>query len=332
MKKLKLKLVGIIMALLIVTFIIPTQVLATSEDTKNNDLQLVKTAEGDYIIYVKGVTGEFKYALADADNITDELSLNYINSEKDDNGNGDNNVALISAGDVNTSKYIYIKKDANVTIKLLNFDDAFDKVAMEKVETTTKRIPTEIVTVEKNEEVNGVKVKVTVGGLKITDSTTDQYTYSATKLPAEKYSKLMELAKKINDEYNAMDMYNKIEIAKEFYNLYNELINLQTWAPVENMTIMQPNDAKKGEEYVVFLKKVDEAGNEITDVKLMISYREDEEEKIPGRTEVKTVKETAKLPITGESIALFVVLAVIIFVAIIVFVRIKKLQGNQSKH
>ena len=94
---------------------------------------------------------------------------------------------------------------------------------------------------------------------------------------------------------------------------------------------MQPDDAQKGEQYVVYLKEVNGNQEEITDVRIMTSYREYEEEKIPGRTETKIVKETAKLPITGESIILFVILAAILFVAIIVFVRMKKLQNKEEK-
>ena len=87
----------------------------------------------------------------------------------------------------------------------------------------------------------------------------------------------------------------------------------------------------QNEQYVVYLKKVDEDKTETIDLKIMTSYREDEEEKIPGRTETKIVKETTKLPITGDSIILFVILAAIILVAIIVFVRMKKLQGKENK-
>ena len=141
----------------------------------------------------------------------------------------------------------------------------------------------------------------------------------------------MELAEQINSSYNEMDMYERIKTAKQFYNLYNELKGLQNWLEVENMTIMQPNDAQKGEQYVVYLKKLDEDGNETIDVKLMTSYREDEEEKIPGKTETRVVKETAKLPITGDSIILFVVLAAIVIIAIIVFIRMKKLQNKENK-
>ena len=330
MKKFELKLTGVVIALIIIALLIPTKVLGANEE-----LQIVKT-EQDYIIYVKDLAKtEFDFAISDKDNAT-EMELNYINSVEDEEGN---QVAFVTQTkynnqlSTNAHNYLYIKTTEGVEIKEINFDDAFDKAKMEEVETTTKRMETEVVTdiIEKDEEVEGVKVKVTVGGLKIIDTDQATYYYASTKLPAEKYTELMELAEQINSSYNEMDMYERIKTAKQFYNLYNELKGLQNWLEVENMTIMQPNDAQKGEQYVVYLKKLDEDGNETIDVKLMTSYREDEEEKIPGRTETRVVKETAKLPITGDSIILFVILAAIVIIAIIVFIRMKKLQNKESK-
>lgn len=332
MKKFKVKLTGVIIALIIIALLIPTKVLGAA----NEDLQIVK-AEQDYIIYVKDLAKtEFDFAISEKPD-ADDIDLNYIKSVEDEDGN---QVAFVTLEKYdnelknNANNYIYIKTAEGVECKEINFEDAFDKEKMAEVETSTKRIATELVTdiVEKDEEVDGVKVKVTVGGLKITDSDKATYYYSMTKLPADTYTELMELAEKINAEYNTMDMYTRIETAKQFYNLYHELEAQQNWVEVENMTIMQPNDAQKGEQYVVYLKKVDENGTETVDVKLMTSYREDEEEKIPGRTETRVVQETAKLPITGDSIVLFVILAVIILVAIIVFIRMRKLQNKESKH
>jgi len=321
MKKNRIKLTGIVIALIIIALIIPTKVLGTS-----NDLQIVKTQK-DYTIYVKDlVKTEFDFAMSDKEN-ADDMDLDYINSIEDEEGN---QVAYTTE----EQKYIYIKTAKGVECKEINFEEAFDQQKMEEVETTTKRIPTEVVTdmIEQDEEVDGVKIKVTVGGLKITDSDKATYYYASTKLPTANYSELMQLAETINKSYNTMDMYTRIETAKQFYNLYHKLKEGQNWEEVKDMTVMQPNDAQKGNQYVVYLKKVDQDGKETIDVKLMTSYREDEEEKIPGRTETKAVKETAKLPITGDSIILFVVLAVIVLAAIIIFIRMKKLQGKQSKH
>ena len=47
--------------------------------------------------------------------------------------------------------------------------------------------------------------------------------------------------------------------------------------------------------------------------------------------ETRTVQETARLPITGDSIVLFVALAVVVIALIIVFVRMKKLNKKEDK-
>ena len=42
-------------------------------------------------------------------------------------------------------------------------------------------------------------------------------------------------------------------------------------------------------------------------------------------------QETSKLPITGDSIVLFVVLAALVIIAIVVFIRMKKLNKKADK-
>lgn len=195
MKKIGLKLTGIVFTLIIVALLVPTKVLGA-----DLGLQIVKT-EQDYIIYVKDLAEtEFDFAISDKDNAT-EMELNYINSVGDGEGN---QVAFVTQTkynnelSTNAHNYLYIKTTEGVQVEEINFSDAFDKVKMEEVETTTKRIETEVVTdiIEKDEEIEGVKVKVTVGGLKITDSEKADYYYAFTKLPTEKYSELMKLAEK----------------------------------------------------------------------------------------------------------------------------------------
>lgn len=332
MKKIELKLIGIIITLGIIALIIPTKVLGA-----NAEVQTVLTENGDYIIYVKDMAKtEFDFAISNKADASEE-DLDYIKSVTDKEGN---QVVLITKEKYESMEecYLYIKTSEEKICEgqKINFEEAFDQQKMEEVETTTTRIQTEVITdiIEKDEEVEGVKIKVTVGGLKIADSdvATSKYYYTSTKLPAADYSELMSLAEKINAEYNDMDMYTRIETAKQFYEKYDELKAKQDWLEIEDMTIMQPDDAQKGDQYVVYLKKVDEDGSETVDVKLMTSYREDEEEKIPGRTETKVVKETAKLPITGDNIVLIVILVAIILVAIIVFIRMKNLSKKESKN
>lgn len=331
MKSFKAKIMVMVLISVLVILVMPFNVFASNEG-----IQIVKTENQDYIIYVEDLENlEFKFAISQ-DEQADENDLDYIKSVQDGEGN---QVILISKDAYekikdNSKNYIYIKNGLGIQKVQIDFTDIFEKSKMEQVEKTTKRIKTELVTnlEERNEEIDGIKYTETVGGLKIVDAENATYYYERVKLPTEKFSELEELANKLNTEYEEKDMYSKIEFAKEFYNLYEKLINEANWKTVENNEIRQPIDAQKGEQYVVLLKEVAEEGIENYDAKFLISYREDKEEKIPGRTETIVVQETAKLPITGDSLVLFVLLAVIVIALIFVFIRIKKIQNKEGKH
>ena len=327
MKKIQIKLVGILIAIIVVTIIFPIQVLGANEN-----LQIVQTNEERYIIYIKDIA-DTKFEFAITQN-PEEIDIDFQQSEIDGEGN---QVVFITKEKYNEIKekenYLFIRKDGEIVIEgqNLDFSEMFTTKQMQEVEQTTKRIITEVKSdiIETDEDVDGVKVKVTVGGLKIIGNEDSTYYYSSTKLPSEQYSKLKELADRINQEYEKIDMYSRIELAKQFYDLYESLGQEQNWQEVKDYTVMQPSDAKKDEQYIVYLKEVDANQNEKIDVKFMTSYREENEEKIPGRTETKIVKETAKLPITGDSMILFVIVAVILAVAILVFIRMKRLQEQK---
>lgn len=328
MKQLKVKVMAMVLAMILVALIVPVNVFAAE-----TEMQVVKMENEDYIIYVKDLANtEFKFAITKEKNAV-EGDLNYIKSKPDEEGN---QVALIEKAKVEEGGdyYIYIKKDTETPkMNQVDFSQAFDTTKMKEVETTTNRIKTELLTnlEKRNEEVNGIKYTETVGGLKIVDEDTAEYFYERTKLPKEKYSELRELAEKLNKEYKEKEMYSKIEFAKEFYTLYHELIDQAQWTEVENNEIKQPIEAQKDEQYIVFIKKEAQNGEITYDAKFMTSYREDEEEKIPGRIETKVTQETTKLPITGDSIALFVILAVVVIALILIFVRMKKLQDKERK-
>lgn len=345
MKELQVKIVTMVLIAILITLLIPVNVFAAEAN-----IQVVKEEDGDYIIYVEGLAKtEFKFAISTEDNATDS-DLNYIKSVED----GDKNqVALIEKGKVATGiNYIYIKNKSITTVNAIDFSDetqVFDIEKMQKVEMTTNRIETTLLTdlEERNEVIDGIQYKETVGGLEIKASKKDEnftdivYYYKSEKLPAEKYSKLQELADELNSEaYAKKEMYAKIQFAKEFYNLYEGLIkDVETaapeteagWKTVKNMIIRQPIEAQKDDRYVVLIKKVEKNEKTTYDAKFLLSYREKEKEKIPGRTETIVVQETAKLPITGDSFALLVILAIVVVALIIVFIKMKKLKVEESE-
>lgn len=320
MKKLMAKIMGMIA----ITFMIavPTKVLANEIG-----VQMVHNTNGDYVIYVEGLNTEFDYAISNSSDSND-IDLNYIKSTTDDEGN---NVALISNSKYETIKsnenYLYIKNSEGSVLKgkKIDFSDVVEQTNFDFVGNTTKRISTEIINIVKqDEEKNGAKLKTNVGGIKILEEGT--YFYTITKLPNEAYTELMDMVNKINNEYDEMDTFNKIATVKEFYKLYNMVRDNQEWLEVKNATIEQPESAENGEQYVIFLKKNNQDGTEITDIKLMESYRNDEIEKIPAKTESKTVQEAAKLPITNDSLILVVALITVVMIAIIVYRKIRKMQ------
>jgi len=328
MKKLTKKFTGIaIIAILLMLY--PIMTLAT--ESTNENLQIVQTEKEKFIIYLKDLQDkEFSYAIS-KDQTTNEMNLNYIHSVKDEDNN---QVILVDKGiyDVNqsTKAYLWIKQEGKQveTAKEVDFSKAFEKNKIEDVENITKKIKTETISdlleEEKTDE-NGVKITVKVGGIKITDSKEAQYFYEM--MPAtENYATLMEKAKKIKNEYSNMDMYTKIQTAKEFYELYNQLAEKANWQLVENMQIKQPKEATEGSKYVVFIKKVEE-NKETIDVQFLTST----EEQTPSyEKEKKIVQETTKLPITGDNLVLLITFTIVVIAMIFAFIKMKK-SDNKTK-
>lgn len=337
MKKYIKNAVAILLATIFMLLIMQTKGFAANEN-----IQVVKTENG-YVIYVKDMENkDFKYAISknpiNQNDETESVNLNYINSVKDQDGEEGNSVALISEEAASNAKYLYIKgSEKSERIELNLEKDVIEKSEIALVEKTTNRIKTELLTniEQRNEEVDGVKYTETVGGIKIADDTDAKYQYISVKLPNEKYNEFKEKVDVLNINYQALSMYEKIEYAKEFTKIFDGLIESantnKTWKDVdENLVITQPQDAKDGERYIVLLKKVKD-GEISYDAKFMLSYREDNEEKIPGRTETKTVQETAKLPVTNDNLILFGILAVIAIALILVFIRMKKIK-HKGRH
>lgn len=333
MKSFKAKLTGAIV-LFIMIMLVPMIVLAVT----NENVQIISNTDEqgntEYIVYIQELMQtNFASAVSNSAS-TPEQDLDFVTAR---DGEG-NYVAQIDANAVTgDTTYLYVKYDGQESTEVLEIDlsNALDKTDMEYVENTTKRIDTE--TVEKleeiNEEIDGVQTTLTVGGLRITDTDNATYEYQLTKVTDNTpYSRLVELADELNSEnYDQKDMYSKIQLTSEFYTLYNQLMEGATWTAVTDNEIRQPSDAIEGDQYVVLIRKTAEDGAITTDAKLMVSQINPYEEVEPERQETRTVQETAKLPITGDSIILFVALAMIVIALIIVFARMKKLNKKEDK-
>lgn len=331
MKKFKAKLTGAIV-LFIIIMLVPMIVLAVTNDKVQIISNTDEQGNTEYIVYIQELMQtNFASAVSNSAS-TPEQDLTFVTSQDGER----NYVAQIDATDVTgESTYLYVKYDGQESTEVIELDlsNALDKTEMKYVENTTKRIGTKTVRdlVDINEEeIDGVRTTTTVGGLQITDTDNASYEYELTKVvEGTSYSRLVELAEELNSEnYDQKDMYSKIQLTSEFYTLYNQLVNEATWTDVTNNEIRQPNDAKAGDEYVVLIRKTAEDGTVTTDAKLMESAFQDESGE---DSQKRKVQETAKLPITGDSIVLFVALAVVVIALIIVFARIKKLNKKEDK-
>ncbi len=326
MKSFRAKLTGAIVLFMII-MLVPMIVLA---DTNENVQIISNTEQGnkEYIVYIQELMNDnFLYAVSDST----DAPLTYETASTDGEGNY---VAIISETDVEAGNTILHIENRQEPIEL-DFTQVLDREDMEYVESTTERIGTDIVSylVETDEEINGVQTKLTVSGLQITDTDNATYEYQLTKVEEDTpFARLMELVNELNSEnFDQKDMYSKIQLTSEFYTLYNQLVEQATWVNVENNEIRQPADAIEGDEYVVLIKKTAEDGTITTDAKLMISEITPYEENEPERKEQVAVQRTSKLPITGDSIILFVALAMVVIALIIVFVRMKKLDKKEDK-
>ena len=333
------------LSILVISFII--MILPITVNANGNDISIIKMQDNkqEYMVYISGYTNKkFKYALSNNANPT-EMDLTYINSITDSK---ENSAILINAETYEKLKSnpIYIwAKDENENLilngEILNLENSITKENLKLIEETTQTISVEIADNKekayeiKNETVDGIKKTISVGTLKITDkdSKKSKYYYERVNITdSEDYLELTRLAEELNNEYGKMNICEKIQFAEKYYTLYSKLISNVNWKEVTNLTIEQPESSEEssgvGEKYIVFLKKVAKDGEETTDVQFLQEYYDYQ----PNVEKEKIVtKETAKLPITYDSIMLIVILAIVIIAIVIVFIRMKKLENKDEQ-
>ena len=343
MNRISVKLLSVLAIFLFIA-VLPIAVLAANED-----VSIVSTindeSKTEYIIYIKDYSNQnFKYAFTTNAN-PGEMDLSYINSISD---LGENQVAFLDTttyeklSNQSSTIYMWVKDESeNLILKGIQLDlnQALPEEKIDNVETLTKRIEVKIAenqedaTTVRNEKIDGVDEVANVGYVEILDDDKKStYYYERTKLPAsEKYNQLMKLAEKINNEYDEMDMYEKVQFGIEFNELYSKVISEAKWEEVEDTRIQQPEESVEGDQYIVLLKKVSKiARREETtyDVQFLTAHDNYEPNIV---IEEVIVQETAKLPITYDSIALFVILGVIVILVIAVFMRMRKLSKKDEE-
>lgn len=341
MKKSKLMLVIISVMLVAVMVLTPSQVKAET----NDNLAIVNTSNeenSNYLIYIDGLlTQEFEFALSN-NNAENEADLVFEKSAKD---NSNNFVAYYDKAnqkfknvDLTKPVYLWVKGNANIKAQEVNLNDSITSEKLDDVEKITTKIPVKTdEQLEDSQNVNGVKITTIVGSVKIEDDKNAIYYYQMIKLPAEeKYNQLWDMVTKMNTEYNTMTVNQKIQLSSEFSKLYTELIDNAKWTKVKDLTIEQPENTEEGTQYILFLKKVSKV-----DGKEQITYDAQflTSKKLPYENYENTINEekiitkrTSKLPITYDSIMLWVILAVIVLALIIVGKKMKKEDKKEGRH
>ena len=341
MNRISVKLLSVLAIFLFIA-VIPIAVLATNENvsivsTINNE------SKTEYIIYVKDYSNQnFKYAFTTNAN-PEEMDLSYINSISD---LSENKVAFLDATTYEKlskeSSTIYMwAKDEEGTLILkgiqLDLTQILTKETLEDIETITTKINVEIAdseedtTTVRNETVDGVEEVANVGYVKILDDDKKAtYYYETIKIAeSEEHEQLMKLVEQMNNEYEEMEMYAKVQFATQFNTLYSKLAKEVKWNKVDGKIIEQPEESVNGDKYIVFLKKIDKQGVETIDAQFLTAY---DDYKPNVVIEEIITQETTKLPITYDSIALFVVLGVIVLLVVLVFIRMRKLnKQNEEK-
>ena len=90
------------------------------------------------------------------------------------------------------------------------------------------------------------------------------------------------------------------------------------------MKIEQPADSKTGEQYVLWIKN---DTKNIVDVQFLTCFQDENKEFVKEENIVKT---TSKLPITYDSVILFVILGVALVLLVMVIVAKKKNASKRS--
>lgn len=317
-----------IITMLLISLLAYIPITTFADNQVTNAPQIVKLDEEKYIIYLEELQNtKFDYSILS----NEEGEYDEQKSLESTSDSENNQVAVIQNEDFdfekNNKAYLKIKQNNQISTVEIDFSKAITKQDLQNAETTCKRINTEILSDLVEQDFNdesGVHKILKVGGIKIEDDNNSQYFYD---IENANDTEIMEIAKKINSEYQNMDMYNKIKITKEFNEKYNSLINKAEWNEVEENTIKQSKDAEENTEYVVLIKKVKD-NQETTDIKFLTSIEDKNE---AYENEKIATQETSKLPITGDSIVLIVAFVLILIALIFTFIKMRKNNEKETK-
>lgn len=311
--------------LVIAVLSLPITVLATNEN-----IEILLNDEGDAIIYLNGhLDEEFEFAFSN-DSEADKENLSFKVAETDAKENG-NYIAYINTeiqenyfNDETKSVFFWAKDSSGeffAEAVEIDINKAITELDIEYIDSLTKMIDLKITTETTEETIDDVKITTTLGKIELEEG---EYLYQLIKPTTEEYKNLVNYLERMS-KINSVDAYTELKTYNEFANLFAKLLtelNVEEWKePTDKNEIFQPDDAKTGDQYVLWIMDTE---SEIIDIQLLTSVREESQEKIVERI-------TTKLPVTYDNNVLLIVLGILVIVAIIVAVRINSLKKKQEK-
>ena len=328
MKNLKLKLIAIAVLIALIT------ITGISVNASNEGLSIVNITNDTSVKYIVYIIGhektDFEFAFSNDIN-AEKTSLIYDFYGTD--GEEENKIIYINesmlnilfvnptyvwARKVGTEEYLVEGIEIDLSNVAIDTDLQFAKDIAFRIEMSSGTKTTETYEGEK-------KITVTVGKL-ILENKDNNYEYKMSKVPTAGDNKdLIVLAEEISsNQFKSKPITERIDTYMAFKDMYDNLMpgNID-WEPVENHEILQPEDSQSGDQYVVWVRDID---NQIIDVQFMTSIREYREEKIK-----ELIKETVKLPVTGDDYTLVIAFVVLIIITIAVYIGIKKSKKTEEK-
>lgn len=325
LKQIKLLTLTVLIVMLSTIFQLP--VMAVTKEKV-----ILKKDDKKYLIYYEEICkGEFEFAYSTNPEENTE-NLIFKSAVKDISSGKSLNVAYIDENLYNyfenakKSAYIWIKDSTDkiiVTADLINLNDAIDDNLIQVVNNTTKRI--HIDTTQKHvrkDNVDGVDTTVTVSKAVI-DKPKTGATYYYELLSANdenaKAKELFDLAEKLQSE--TLDTYENLSLSEKFYNLYQQLMpSEKDWTLVDNYEILQPEEARTGDKYIIYLKEDNGQNETIIDAKFLIcEYTPDE----GVAKEPKNISKIVKLPVTFDNGNLLFTALGIVGLALVIFIVIR---------
>ena len=321
-------------AILIIFAIIILPIVVKAVDEANGII--LEKSVNEKLIYVKDMENtEFKYAFSNGDDATSAM---YVTATKDSNGKY---VAILDDGNSYKNMFVMVGDDTSKA-STVNLENAKSIKAgeVEEVEKLTKIIDVKTDESETSFENNdGTVVTTTIGKIVVTDE--GKYQYQLIEV-VDKNSSTKKLNKTAVELYNQLDtlknadtMYDKLTAEITIRDNYKKLLNDAEWKDAKNeKEILEPENSVKDEKFLVLIQEVDENGDTVrTDVQFMTCNREDDSGEGKTETKEKKVEKKTKLPVTGESLAIYIALGVVVLAIIVLAIKMKKekAQNNEDK-